>query len=136
MPYLTGIVLAAGVFLLGRFAGFDRERAFYSTILMVVATYYILFAAMWAAAPGASRHALVMESVAAVVFFAGAVVGFKTNFWIIVVGLIGHGVFDIFHAHLISDPGVPPWWPAFCMAYDVAAGAGLAGLLLSKRLKV
>jgi hypothetical protein len=27
--------------------GFDRERAFYPTVMIVIASYYVLFAAMW-----------------------------------------------------------------------------------------
>ena len=34
--------------------------------------------------------------------------------------------------HLIDNPGVPHWWPGFCLAYDVIAGGFLA-LLLMKR---
>ncbi|MDI1251059.1 MAG: hypothetical protein PSV13_19510 [Lacunisphaera sp.] len=50
--------------------------------------------------------------------------------WLLVVGLDGHGVFDFFHGHVITNPGVPPWWPAFCGAYDVTAAVHLAWLLL------
>ena len=34
------------VALFARFVGFDRDRAFYPTVLMVIASYYVLFAAM------------------------------------------------------------------------------------------
>jgi hypothetical protein len=36
---------------------------------------------------------------------------------------------------VIDNPGVPPWWPAFCGAYDVAAAVYLAWLLRSGRLR-
>jgi hypothetical protein len=36
-------------------------------------------------------------------------------------GLAAHGVLDFFHGRLVANPGVPPWWPAFCRAFDVAA---------------
>jgi len=30
---------------------------------------------------------------------------------------------DAFHDRITTNPGVPAWWPAFCLAYDgVAAG--------------
>ena len=43
---VVGLVLAIATGILGRTAKFDRDRAFYPTITIVIATYYILFAAM------------------------------------------------------------------------------------------
>ncbi len=107
MPYAIGIVLGLVTVLLGRTVGFDRDRAFYPTILIVVAAYYVLFAAM-----GAPR-AVIVETMAGLVFLAVAIVGFRTNLWLIAAALVGHGVFDSFHGRLVSNPGVPTWWPAF-----------------------
>jgi hypothetical protein len=44
MEYLVGILLSLGTVVLAALIGFDRERSFYSTVLIVVATYYVLFA--------------------------------------------------------------------------------------------
>ena len=52
--------------------------------------------------------------------------GFRKNLWLIVAGLVGHGVFDFFHHLLIQNPGVPLWWPGFCLSFDVLAGGFLA----------
>jgi ABC-type Fe3+ transport system permease subunit len=46
MPYVVGIVLSLGVALFARRVGFDRDRAFYPTVLIVIASYYVLFAAI------------------------------------------------------------------------------------------
>ena len=46
MPYTIGIVLSVGVALFASYVGFDRDRAFYPTVVIVVASYYVLFAAM------------------------------------------------------------------------------------------
>ena len=54
MPYLAGIVLALTVSGLANLVGLDRDRAFYPTVLVVIASYYVLFAVM-----GGSGHALV-----------------------------------------------------------------------------
>jgi len=62
-----------------------------------------------------------------------SVLGFRTSLWWVVAGLIGHGLYDIFHPAIFMNPGVPVWWPMFCMAYDVAAGAFLAWRLLRGR---
>ena len=121
MGYAVGTLVAVIVAAFGRIAGFDRERAFYSTILVVVALYYVLFAAM-----GGSTRALVLESIGMAAFAGLAVAGFKHSSWIVATGLAAHGVFDFFHAGIIDNAGVPPWWPTFCGAYDVAAAALLA----------
>jgi hypothetical protein len=108
--------------------GLDRDRAFYPVVTIVVASYYALFAVM-----GDSTHALVLESLVGAVFLAVAAVGFRWSLWVVVVGLAAHGIFDLIHAAVISNPGVPGWWPDFCLAYDVTAAAYLAWLLKSGR---
>jgi hypothetical protein len=124
MPYLTGIVLALTVSGLATLVGLDRDRAFYPTLLVVIASYYVLFAVM-----GGSGHALVVETVVMTGFLLVALVGFKRNLWLVVVALVAHGVLDFFHGRVVANPGVPAWWPAFCLAYDVTAAAFLAWLL-------
>ena len=128
MPYLIGVVLAFAVCIFALLTGFDRDRAFYSTVVLVVAHYYILFAAM-----GASNSVLLAECAGAVAFIVLAVIGFKKSLWITAAALAGHGVFDLFHHLIIHDPGVPIWWPGFCMSFDILAGAFLAVLLIRRR---
>jgi hypothetical protein len=72
---------------------------------------------------------VIIESVVMTLFGAAAVAGFKSSAWIVVVALAGHGVFDAGHGHIIENGGVPAWWPAWCLAYDMGAAAGLAWLL-------
>ena len=50
MEYLIGLILALAVAGLAAITGLDRERAFYPTVLIVIASYYVLFAAMGASA--------------------------------------------------------------------------------------
>ena len=121
MEYLIGLVLALAVAAFAAITGFGRDRAFYPTMLIIVAHYYVLFAAI-----GASGRTLAIEIAAASVFLLVAVLGFKSSFWLVAAAIAGHGVFDFFHHSLIENPGVPPWWPGFCMAFDVSLGAYLA----------
>lgn len=125
LPYIVGIVLSAGVALFARAAGFDRERAFYPTVLIVIASYYVLFAVMIG-----SVETVLLESLVMTVFVAAAVGGFKGSPWIIVIALAVHGVQDAVHGHIIANAGVPAWWPAWCLAYDAGAAAALAWLLV------
>jgi hypothetical protein len=127
LPFTVGLVLSLVVALFARGVGLDRDRAFYPTVLIVVGSYYVLFAVM-----SGSMHALLIESIVMAAFLAAAVIGFKTSPWIVIAGLAAHGVLDSFHGAVINNPGVPSWWPAWCMAYDV--GAAGAVVLLSKAL--
>jgi hypothetical protein len=129
MPSLVGIGLALAVCVLATMSGLDRDRAFYPTITIVIASYYALFAIM-----GGSVHALATESIAITAFLVISIVGFKKNLWLIVGALCAHGVFDFVHHSLIADPGVPVWWPAFCLTFDLVAGAYLATLIVRRRV--
>src|SRR5690242_13436613 len=117
MEYVIGLLLGAAVVCLATVVGLGRDRSFYPTVLIVVGSYYALFAAM-----GASRRTLVVESLIASIFLLFAVVGFKRNLWIVVAGLVGHGMFDFVHHSFIDNPGMPHWWPGFCLACDVILG--------------
>ena len=131
MPYIVGIVLSLGVALFARAVGLDRDRAFYPTVIIVVALYYVLFAAM-----SGSAETVLLESIVMIGFAIAAVVGFKSSAWIVVGALAGHGVFDGFHGEVIENSGVPVWWPAFCLAYDLGAAAILALLVRRGRTTV
>lgn len=130
MALLVGVLLAFTVGLLATTVGLDRDRAFYPTVTIVIASYYALFAAM-----GASTQALVLESLVGSFFLAVAVAGFRSSLWVVAVALAAHGVFDVAHGRVIANPGVPIWWPAFCLAYDLTAAASLAWLLRSGRIR-
>jgi hypothetical protein len=110
--------------------GLDRDRAFYPVAMIVIAVLYSLFAVM-----GGSNQALLLESLAGAVFIALAVAGFKRSLWVVAAALAAHGIFDSIHAALISNPGVPDFWPAFCLTYDVVAAMYLAWLLKSRRIR-
>jgi len=124
MEYLIGAGLALVVCTFALVVGFDHDRVFYPTVLAVVASYYILFAVM-----GNSMPALAIESAVACAFLGVAAAGFRKNLWLVAAALAGHGVFDFVHRLFIENPGVPAWWPGFCLSFDVVAGGFLAVLL-------
>jgi hypothetical protein len=128
MAVFWGVTLALATLAFAVATGFDRERAFYPVITIVVATYYDLFAVL-----AGSMPALGAESLGTVAFAAAAVIGLRRNLWVAAAALALHGVFDFGHDLVIANPGVPGWWPAFCGAYDVAAAFCLAWLILSGR---
>jgi len=127
LAYAIGVVLALAVALFAMQTGLDRDRAFYPTVMIVIASYYVLFAAM-----GGSGHVLLLESIVMAGFVTAAIVGFKKSEWVIVAALAGHGVFDAIRGNAIENPGVPVWWPAFCLAFDVIAAACLAWIIVRR----
>jgi hypothetical protein len=127
---LVGGLLAFTVGLMATAVGLDRDRAFYPTVTIVIASYYALFAVM-----GATTQALLLESLVGSVFLAVALSGFRSSLWVVVVALAVHGTLDLVHDRVISNPGVPLWWPAFCLAYDLTAAAYLAWMLKTGRIR-
>jgi hypothetical protein len=130
MALLIGVVLGVVVWLFGRVVGLDRDRAYYATILAVVALYYALFAVM-----GGSVNVLLLESVAIAAFFVLTALGFRRSQWYVVVGLGGHGVYDCFHGLLITNPGMPVWWPPFCASIDITMAGFLAWIILRRNVR-
>ncbi len=127
MPYMIGIVLALVASAYASALRLDRDRAFYPTVLIVIASTYVLFAGM-----AGSGRALVVESLVMGAFVLAASLGFKRGLWLVAAAIAAHGMLDLVHARVIENPGVPAWWPAFCLSYDLTAAACLSWLLLRR----
>jgi hypothetical protein len=127
MEFLIGLVLAVVTAAFATLVGLDRDRAFYPTVLIVVASYYALFAVM-----GASGRVLIIEILIASGFLLFAILGFKINLWFAAAAIVGHGVFDLVRHLFIENPGVPRWWPGFCCTFDVVLGGWLAFRLMKQ----
>jgi hypothetical protein len=127
MEYLVGITLALCFCAAAARPGMDRERVFYPSVAIAVASYYLAFSA------GDGRAEVwLTEAAIAAVFIVGAVLGFKRNPWIAVLALGGHGVMDSLHGHLVHNTGVPASWPGFCMTFDVSAAVIVALIMLAR----
>lgn len=121
MPYLIGILLALVTIGLCRAVGFDRDCALYPVMLIVIGSYYELYAAIAGSGP-----VFLSEAIAFAVFIVLACLGFARWRWLLVLGLAGHGLFDAVHSQVIDNPGVPPWWPAFCLSFDFVVALAAA----------
>ena len=116
--------MALAVGILATVTRMDRDRALYPVVLIAIAALYGLFGAI-DGTPG-----VIVTAVAGMIPFATlALLGFRHSLWIVVFALAGHGVYDLVHPHIVTDTGVPAWWPAFCLAYDATAALYLAILL-------
>jgi hypothetical protein len=129
MEYFIGVGMAFVVSIGATWIGLDRDRAFYPLVVMVIALLYGLFAVI-----GGSRESLLWELLPIFLFLLAAIIGFERSLWWAVLALAAHGVFDLFHKELIQNPGVPVWWPGFCLSYDLVAAAYLAWLLGSDKI--
>ncbi len=78
MEYLVALILGVVVASFAKLSGFDRDRAFYPTALIVIASYYVLFATMGAA----SNWTLGIEIAVGLVFSVLALLGFKKSLWL------------------------------------------------------
>jgi hypothetical protein len=123
MEYFVAVILGVVVAGFAMVSGFDRDRSFYPTVLIVVGSYYALFAVM-----GANPHpSLEVEITAGLAFSILAVLGFRKSPWLVAAGIAGHGLFDFFiHPALVPNPGMPVWWPGFCGTIDLVLGGLLA----------
>ena len=88
MEYRVGVTLSLSVAVLAALVGLDREQAFYPTVLIVIASYYVLFAVM-----AASKRTLAIEVAVSSFFLLLDILGFKKNLWAVAIAMVGHGVF-------------------------------------------
>ena len=130
IPVIVGVLLAVGVAVLGKFTRFDQDRSFYSTVLVIIASYYVLFAVL-----GGSGYALVSELVVAVAFSSVAIFGALYVPTLVGIGITAHGLFDLVHDVAIENSGVPTWWPEFCGSIDVALGLWVIAITRSRMAK-
>jgi len=116
----SGVGAAVVLVASGRAAGFDSDRSFYPTVLVVIALLYVLFGVEDGAA-----FVITAETVVALAFAAVAVVAFRRQSpALLAVGLALHGIWDVAHpALLLESDAVPVWWPAFCLGVDLPLAA-------------
>lgn len=129
MEYVVGVGLGIAACGLGTVAGFERDRAFYPIMMIVIACYYALFAVL-----DGDGRALGVEILIAMVFVGLAVIGFRTSLWIVAAALLGHASLDLVHDLVVTNAGVPAWWPMFCASIDAFAAFYLAWRLLVRRI--
>lgn len=128
MEYVVGVLTAVAVAVFGRLSGFEKDRSFYPTILIVIGFLYVLFATL------DGRTSIVLVEVAfALVFSAIALAGYREGCLIVAIGIAAHGVFDFLRQYFIEDRGVPVWWPGFCGTVDILLGLFVGYFVCRKR---
>ncbi len=105
------------------------DATVYALGLVLIAAVYIGFSV----ADGRGR-VIAVETVVAAVFVVLAAMAVTGSAWLLVVGLAGHGLKDLWQ-HRTGFVANTRWWPPFCAAVDVVAAALIAlGILANVRL--
>ena len=136
MEIIAGLITALAIVGLGYATRQGRSLSFYSSVLTVIALGYVLFAVM-----NGSPRTIIVESAIAAVFIAVAVAGTRSSTLyaaalLMAGGLAAHGVYDLVHSAVVSNPVVPTWWPVFCGVVDVGLGGWVIVLLNRDTLRV
>lgn len=125
---VIGLLSAIGsIFIFRRIFHGRWEQIFWTSFLVVIAAFYLSFAAYF----GASSHAWRVEVVGVAVFLAFAVGGLFSR-PAIAAGYVLHGLWDLSHSLSgtslagLSLTGIPLGYGAFCATYDFT----VAGYLL------
>ena len=117
IAFIIGAALAVALSIFGKLTGYEKDRSFFSTLLIVIASYYLLFAVL----DGSVSTILIEIAVAAFFYLLAVWGGFR--FPVIVgAGIALHGLFDFMYGYLYVNNGVPVWWPAFCAGIDIPFG--------------
>jgi hypothetical protein len=96
----------------------------WSLSLVLIAAVYIGFAV----ADG-RRLVLVVEVMVASAFVILAAAAIRSAPWLVVIGLVAHGLKDTWQerTHFVANTR---WWPPFCLVVDFVAAALIAGRIL------
>ena len=97
----------------------------YALGLAAIAAIYIGFAV----ADGRST-VIAVEVCVATVFVVVAAVGVTGSGWVVVAGLAGHGLKDLWQ-HRTGFVSGTRWWPPFCASVDVVAASLIAVTILA-----
>ena len=97
----------------------------YALSLTLIAAVYIGFAV----ADGRG-NVIAVESVIAAVFVVLATAAVTGPAWLLVVGLFGHGLKDLWQ-HRRQYVANTRWWPPFCLVMDWVVAAVIAVLIVT-----
>jgi hypothetical protein len=102
-----------------------EPRTVYALGLALIAAIYIGFSV----ADGRG-HVIAIETGVAALFVVVAAAGVTGSAWLLVLGLAGHGLKDLWQhrTHFVRNTR---WWPPFCATVDWVAAAIIAGALLT-----
>lgn len=130
VPFLIGLSATVAAIIGAHWAGMANSRATYTTTLIAIALFYIVFAI-----EHGSPSTIIINILIAGGFIALALLGQRFSIFLVAIGLLGHGLFDVMY-HASGDSPAPSWWAPLCLAVDVALGGYLLWRLYVAREKM
>ena len=126
-PVLWGVAF-------GAFQAFSPLAFWWLEPVVVWSLSLVLIAAIYiglAVADG-RRHVVVAEVIVASAFVILAAAAIRSAAWLVVIGLVAHGLKDTWQerTHFVANTR---WWPPFCLVVDFVAAALIAVKILSTR---
>ena len=102
-----------------------EPKTVYALGIAVIAAIYIGFSV----ADGRG-HVIAIETIVAALFVVVAAAGVTGSAWLLVLGLAGHGLKDLWQhgTHFVRNTR---WWPPFCATVDFVAAGILTGAVLT-----
>ena len=119
-PVVWGVVVGVGQALSPLAFWWLGNATVYALGLVVIAPVYIGFAV----ADGRTR-VIVSETGVAAAFIVVAAAAITASPWLLVVGLAGHGLKDLWQ-HRTQFVANTRWWPPFCMVVDFVVATVIA----------
>lgn len=123
LPLLAGVGLGGVTVALMAIGGVMNQRGTWATIMVAVASFYVVFAFQ----TGETLE-IVVHTGLATGFVALAIIGARTSAWLLATALLAHGIFDISAGLVIANPA-PGWWGPFCLGMDLVLAAALGWML-------
>ena len=110
-----GLISALSLILIAPFLRkYFSMKLLAATILVAIAFIYVGFALKQN-----SISNIVIEVIAALVFYFIAVIGYAKNSKLIAAGILLHGIWDILHHFASGLKANPDYWPVYCLTIDV-----------------
>ncbi|MGZ4780111.1 MAG: hypothetical protein ACXV5L_13005 [Thermoanaerobaculia bacterium] len=103
-----------------------EPKQIWGIALAMIASIYVGFAV-----GDGRKGVIVVEVLVAFAFTICATLGIAFLPWLIVIGLVAHGLKDLWQ-HRTQFVANTRWWPPFCFVVDVVAAALTAAVLLTR----
>lgn len=120
-PLLIGCSLAALTIAIHSLLTPQKQLEITSFLLVLIASVYYGFALS-----GHHKKAAIIESIVASCFVLLGLFGLWFSPWILVGGLLLHGVWDLLHHNTGKLVKIPAWYIPFCASYDIIMALYLA----------
>ncbi len=121
LALFIGIVVAVLIIVSFKQKGLEQSKKAYPILLATFPIYYWCFAIY-----DLNVKALLTEIYVGLFFIFVAGLAYKlkkkASLYVLAIGLILHGVYDVVHLYWNQKPITPAWWAEFCGAVDILVG--------------